>query len=83
MITAYDGNGDGGGEPVNLRSAIFNRWVTLRVEVEYSQNRYSVSIDGVQHGPFGFQYDGSAADFPVYANTVDNYTGWMDNFRPV
>lgn len=81
-ITAYDGDGAGGIDSVYLESAIFNRWVTLRIEVEYSQNRYFVSIDGTQYGPFGFQYDGTSADFPVFGNSVDNYTGWMDNFRP-
>ncbi|CDK38026.1 hypothetical protein [Halorubrum sp. AJ67] len=81
-IAAYDGDGDGGGNNVNLEPAIFDRWVTLRFVVEYSQNRYSVFIDGEQYGPFGFQYNGTSADFPVFANSVDNYTGWIDNFRP-
>lgn len=81
-ISASDGNGDGTGGVVNLEPSIFDRWVTLRVDVEYSQNRYFISIDGEQYGPFGFYHDGTAADFPVFANNVDNYTGWMDNFRP-
>jgi len=67
---------------VNLEPAIFDRWVTLRFVVEYSQNRYSIFIDGEQYGPFGFQYNGTSADYPVFANSVDNYTGWVDIFRP-
>lgn len=82
-ITAFNGDGSGGGSNVDLQSAIFDRWVTLQLDVEYSKQRYFVYIDGTQYGPFGFREAGTGADFPVFANTVDNFTGWMDNFRPV
>lgn len=82
-ITVRDGTGDGRSNNVKLRSAIFDEWVSVSLEVEYSQNRYYVTLNETKYGPFGFLYDGSAADFPVFHSWTDNYTGWFDNIRPL
>lgn len=80
-ITAFDGDGSGDGNVVGLEPAKFDQPVTLSIIVEYSNNRYFVEIDGSRYGPFGFRYDGSAADFPVFHSMTDNWTGWFDNLR--
>lgn len=78
-IDAFDGNGDGTSSSVTLESAKFDQWVSVSIEVEYSNNRWFVDIDNNSYGPFGFINNGRGIDFPFFHNHIDNYTGWFDN----
>ena len=69
------------GSGVSIESAKFNQWVKLHIDVYYTSNEYYVEIDNMRYGPFGFRHNGSAADYPIFHNRVDNYDGWFDNIR--
>lgn len=65
----------------NLRSSIYDRWVTVGINVVYSDNKVEFTIDDTSYGPYSLINNGNPKDYPIVDFRVDNYDVWLDNFR--
>lgn len=63
----------------NVRSDIRNQWVDVRVVVDYSQNNYTLYINGTDEGTYAMTNGGSPEDFDYLVIRNDNYDGYIDD----
>ncbi len=77
-ISAWDGDGSGGGTMTALEPKILGSWVWSIVEGDFSTHQYYVIVRGKRYGPFGFVNNVGPSEIPVLELMNDNYLGYLD-----
>jgi len=78
-ITAWDGDGSGGGAWDNMQPKALDTWKTYLVKGNFNSYEYEVVIDGNSvYGPYNFRYNAGPSVYQYIEHKNDNFLGYLD-----